>query len=46
MEGTAGPVGYQKLLLWEQSWESGEEEEEEISQPLVLDPWKPQESSW
>lgn len=45
MEATTGPVVYQKLLLWEQSWES-EEEEEEISEPLIFDPWKPQDSSW
>ncbi|KAM7067457.1 glutathione hydrolase 6 [Molossus nigricans] len=45
MEDTTGPVVYQKLLLWEQSWES-EEEEEEISEPLIFDPWKPQDSSW
>ncbi|XP_066119064.1 glutathione hydrolase 6 isoform X2 [Saccopteryx bilineata] len=44
MEATAEPVLYQKLLLWEQSLES-EEEEEEVSEPLVSDPWKPQDSS-
>ncbi|KAM8813336.1 glutathione hydrolase 6 [Rhynchonycteris naso] len=46
MEATAEPVLYQKLLLWEQSLESEEEEEEEeVSEPLVSDPWKPQDSS-
>ncbi|XP_016056398.1 PREDICTED: gamma-glutamyltransferase 6 isoform X1 [Miniopterus natalensis] len=42
MEATAEPVLYQKLLLWEQSWES---EEEEISELLIPEPWKPQDSS-
>ncbi|XP_036988909.2 glutathione hydrolase 6 isoform X2 [Artibeus jamaicensis] len=44
MEATARPVLYQQLLLWDQSLES-EDEEEEISEPLVPDPWKPQDSS-
>ncbi|XP_036197145.1 glutathione hydrolase 6 isoform X3 [Myotis myotis] len=44
MEATAEPMLYRKLLLWEESWESGEEEEE-IAEPLVLGPWKPQDSS-
>ncbi|XP_028390305.1 glutathione hydrolase 6 isoform X1 [Phyllostomus discolor] len=44
MEATAGPVLYRQLLLWDQSLES-EDEEEEISEPLVPDPWKPQDSS-
>ncbi|XP_054431616.1 glutathione hydrolase 6 [Pteronotus mesoamericanus] len=44
MEDPAGRVHYQQLLLWEQSLES-EEEEEEFSKPLVPDPWKPQDSS-
>lgn len=44
MEATAEPVLYRKLLLWEQSWESGEEEEE-IAELLVPGPWKPQDSS-
>ncbi|XP_069339204.1 glutathione hydrolase 6 [Eulemur rufifrons] len=46
MDPTAGPVLYQKLLLWEPSLESGEEEEEgETLEPLVPDPWRPQDSS-
>ncbi|XP_019515382.1 PREDICTED: gamma-glutamyltransferase 6 [Hipposideros armiger] len=44
MEVTAEPVLYQKLLLWEQSLDP-EEEEEDISEPLVPDPWRPQDSS-
>ncbi|XP_015417929.1 PREDICTED: gamma-glutamyltransferase 6 isoform X2 [Myotis davidii] len=44
MEATAEPMVYRKLLLWEESWESGEEEEE-IAEPLVLGPWTPQDSS-
>lgn len=44
MEVTAEPVLYQKLLLWEQSLEP-EEEEEDISALLVPDPWRPQDSS-
>lgn len=44
MEATAGPVLYRQLLLWDQSLES-EDEEEEISEPLVPDPWTPQDSS-
>ncbi|XP_005869083.1 PREDICTED: gamma-glutamyltransferase 6 isoform X2 [Myotis brandtii] len=44
MEATAEPVLYRKLLLWEESWESGEEEEE-IAEPLFPGPWKPQDSS-
>lgn len=43
MEVTAEPVLYQKLLLWEPSLEL-EEEEEEISEPLVPDPWRSQDS--
>lgn len=43
MEAKAGPVLYQKLLLSEQSLES--EEEGETSEPLVHDPWRPQDSS-
>ncbi|XP_017510513.3 glutathione hydrolase 6 isoform X2 [Manis javanica] len=43
METTAGPVIYQKLLLWEPNLES-EEEGEETSEPLIPDPWRPQES--
>lgn len=43
MEAKAGPVLYQKLLLLEQSLES--EEEGETSEPLVHDPWRPQDSS-
>lgn len=43
MEVTAEPVLYQKLLLWESSLEP-EEEEEEISVPLVPDPWRSQDS--
>lgn len=43
MEATAGPVLYRQLLPWDQSLES--EDEEEISEPLVPDPWKPQDSS-
>ncbi|XP_012303835.2 glutathione hydrolase 6 isoform X2 [Aotus nancymaae] len=48
MEGTAEPVVYQKLLLWEPSLESEEEEkeeEEETSEALVPNPWRPQDSS-
>ncbi|XP_012508062.1 PREDICTED: gamma-glutamyltransferase 6 isoform X2 [Propithecus coquereli] len=46
MDPAAGPVLYQKLLLWEPSLESGEEEEEgETLEPLVLDPWRPRDSS-
>uniref|UniRef100_A0A8C9DND5 Gamma-glutamyltransferase 6 n=1 Tax=Prolemur simus TaxID=1328070 RepID=A0A8C9DND5_PROSS len=46
MDPAAGPVLYQKLLLWEPSLESGEEEEEgETLEPLVPDPWRPQDSS-
>ncbi|KAK2497350.1 hypothetical protein MC885_002278 [Smutsia gigantea] len=45
METTAGPVFYQKLLLWEPNLES-EEEGEETSEPLVPEPWRPQESPW
>ncbi|XP_003799090.1 glutathione hydrolase 6 isoform X1 [Otolemur garnettii] len=49
MDPTEGPVLYQKLLLWESSLEVEEEEEEEeereISQPLVPNPWRPQDSS-
>nr|XP_010968258.1 glutathione hydrolase 6 isoform X2 [Camelus bactrianus] len=44
MEPEAGPVLYQKLLVWEPSLES-EEEEEEISEQLIPDPWGPQDSS-
>lgn len=44
MEATAEPVLYQKLLLWEESLEP-EKEEEEISEPLIIEPWKPQDSS-
>ncbi|XP_017367662.2 glutathione hydrolase 6 [Cebus imitator] len=48
MEGTAEPVVYQKLLLWEPSLESEEEEEEEeeeTSEALVSNPWRPQDFS-
>ncbi|KAF5911743.1 hypothetical protein HPG69_015721 [Diceros bicornis minor] len=47
MEPTAGPVHYQKLLLWEPRSESEEEEEEEeeTAEPLVPNPWRPQDSS-
>nr|XP_010341945.1 glutathione hydrolase 6 isoform X3 [Saimiri boliviensis boliviensis] len=48
MEGTAEPVVYQKLLLWEPSLEleeEEEEEEEETSEELVPNPWRPQDSS-
>ncbi|XP_012634603.2 glutathione hydrolase 6 isoform X1 [Microcebus murinus] len=46
MDPAAGPVLYQKLLLWEPSLESGEEEDEgETLEPLVPDPWRPQDSS-
>ncbi|XP_055982470.1 glutathione hydrolase 6 [Sorex fumeus] len=38
-----GPVLYQKLQLWESSLE--EEEEDEISELLVPDPWRPQEAA-
>ncbi|XP_029784117.1 glutathione hydrolase 6 [Suricata suricatta] len=42
MEPTAGPaVLYQKLLLWDPSLES---EEEETSELVVPDPWRPQDS--
>lgn len=34
------PVLYQKLQLWESSLES--EDEEEISESLAPDPWRPQ----
>ncbi|CAK6437817.1 unnamed protein product [Pipistrellus nathusii] len=44
MEATAEPVLYRKLLLWEQSWESGDEEEE-IAELLVPGPWAPRDSS-
>uniref|UniRef100_A0A8C0DL18 Gamma-glutamyltransferase 6 n=1 Tax=Balaenoptera musculus TaxID=9771 RepID=A0A8C0DL18_BALMU len=44
MEPTAGPVLYQKLLVWEPSLES-EEEEGEISEQLIPDPSGPQDSS-
>ncbi|KAF6298619.1 gamma-glutamyltransferase 6 [Rhinolophus ferrumequinum] len=43
MEVTAEPVVYQKLLLWEPSLEP-DGEEEEISELLVPDPWKSQDS--
>ncbi|XP_008067278.1 gamma-glutamyltransferase 6 isoform X2 [Carlito syrichta] len=46
MEPAAEFVVYQKLLLWEASLESEEEQEEgETSEPLVPDPWRPQDSS-
>ncbi|XP_008566880.1 PREDICTED: gamma-glutamyltransferase 6 isoform X2 [Galeopterus variegatus] len=50
MEPPAEPVLYQKLLLWEASLESEEDEEEgkeedQTSEPLVLSPWRPQDSS-
>ncbi|XP_007521178.1 glutathione hydrolase 6 [Erinaceus europaeus] len=44
MEAMAGPVLYQKLQVWETSLES-EEEEEEISESLVSDPWGPSVAS-
>ncbi|XP_007935688.1 glutathione hydrolase 6 [Orycteropus afer afer] len=44
MDPEAGPVSYQKLQLWEPGLES-EEEEGEISEPLVLYPWRPHDSS-
>lgn len=43
MEVTAEPVVYQKLLLWEPSLEP-DGEEEEISELLVPDPWRSQDS--
>ncbi|XP_062969069.1 glutathione hydrolase 6 isoform X2 [Cynocephalus volans] len=50
MEPPAEPVLYQKLLLREASLESEEDEEEgkeeeQTSEPLVLSPWRPQDSS-
>nr|XP_014337283.1 PREDICTED: gamma-glutamyltransferase 6 isoform X2 [Bos mutus] len=44
MEPEAGPVLYQKLRVWEPSLES-EEEEEEISEQLILDASGPHDSS-
>ncbi|XP_037665974.1 glutathione hydrolase 6 [Choloepus didactylus] len=43
MDPTAGPVQYQKLLLLEPGLDS--DQEEELSEPLVPQPWRPQESS-
>ncbi|KAM9598140.1 glutathione hydrolase 6 isoform 2-T2 [Trichechus inunguis] len=44
MDPTAGPVYYQKLLLWELGLES-EEEEEGTSKPLVPHTGRPQDST-
>ncbi|XP_014688111.2 glutathione hydrolase 6 [Equus asinus] len=44
MEPTARPVRYQKLLLWDPGLES-EEEEEGTAETLILDTWRPQDSS-
>ncbi|XP_008269084.1 glutathione hydrolase 6 [Oryctolagus cuniculus] len=43
MEPAAQPVFYQKLQLWEPSLE--EEEEEETAEPLVPNPWRPQDAA-
>ncbi|XP_008853863.2 glutathione hydrolase 6 [Nannospalax galili] len=45
MATTAEPVLYHKLQLWEPGMESeDEEEEEEIAEPLVLSPRRPQDT--
>ncbi|XP_034503065.1 glutathione hydrolase 6 isoform X1 [Ailuropoda melanoleuca] len=47
MEAAAGPVLYQKLLLWDPSLgsdEGEEEQEEETSELAASDPWRPQDS--
>lgn len=47
MEAVAGPVVYQKLVLWDPSLgsdEEEEEEEEETSELVAPYPWRPQDS--